>query len=236
MTSTSRTPIEQAAGKAWAFRHWVESDATARFARMARRLEKIGTPAPLVELAVTASTDEARHAGYCADLAAHYDHPLEAAVTEPSEIAPKQLRFRQRVLYEVAASCLAETESTVMLVTLMGETKTHKMHSLLREFARDEVTHARFGWAVLTSHRERDDLSFLAKWIPWMLRTTAGDSFKPTHKGPEEAELVEHGVLPYSQRRAVFIKTLEDVIFPGLDALGVNAAPSRAWLDQMRAS
>jgi hypothetical protein len=231
---TSSVPsIDRAAGKAWAFRHWVESDATARFARMARRLEKIGTPAPLVEMAVQASSDERRHAGYCAELAARYDHPLQEEVTEPSEIAPKQLRLRQRVLYEVAASCLAETESTVMLVTLMGETKTQKMRSLLREFAKDEVTHARMGWAILSSHRERDDLSFLAKWIPWMLRTTAGDSFKPETKGPEERELVEHGVLPYSLRRAVFIKTLDDVIFPGLEALGVDAKPSREWLRAM---
>jgi hypothetical protein len=230
-----RDSIEEAAGKAWAFRHWVESDATARFARMAQRLEKIGTPPALVEMAVKASQDESRHAGYCAELAGHYNHPLQDAVEEPSEIAPKPLRFRQRVLYEVAASCLAETESTVMLVTLMGETKNSKMHRLLREFAKDEVTHARMGWAILTSHRERDDLSFLAKWIPWMLRTTAGDSFKPKQKGPEESALVEHGVLPYSLRREVFIKTLDDVIFPGLDALGVDAAPSREWLATMTA-
>jgi hypothetical protein len=225
--------VQEVAGKAWPFRQWVESDATARFARMARRLEKIGTPAPLVELAAKASRDEERHAGYCAELAAHYDHPLQDPVTTPSEIAPKALRQRQRVLYEVAASCLAETESTVMLVTLMDGAKNTKMRKLLREFARDEVTHARFGWAVLASHRESDDLSFLSEWIPWMLRTTAGDSFKPAHKGPEDEALLEHGVLPYSRRRHVFIKALDDVIFPGLEALGVDARPSRAWLATM---
>ena len=225
-------PVTTTAGRAWAFRHWVECDATLRFARMAGRLERIGSPASLVKLAVSASEDESRHAQYCADLAAHYGHALHEAPVEPNEIAPKKLRFRQSVLYEVAASCLAETESTVMLVTLMGETRSPKMRNVLREFSRDEVKHARLGWALLESHRERDDLSFLAKWIPWMLRTTAGDSFKPATKGPEDPSLVEHGVLPYSVRRRVFVQALEDVIFPGLEALGIDSAPSRAWLEK----
>jgi hypothetical protein len=225
----SETP-ERAAGKAWAFRHAVERDATMRFGRLAGRLERIGTPAPLVRLAEKASKDEDRHAGYCAELAGRYAAPLLDEPPVPSEIAPSRLRARQRVLYEVAAICMAETESTAMLVTLMGAATGGPMRSLLREFSRDEVKHARFAWAVLASHKERDDLAFLGQWIPWMLRTTAGDSFKPDAKGPEDPRLLEHGVLPYSMRKQVFVRTLDDVIFPGLEALGIDSRPSRAWL------
>lgn len=222
--------VERAAGKAWAFRHAVERDATMRFGRMAGRLERLGTPAELVRLAEKASSDESRHMGYCGELAEKYRAPLLPDPVVPSEIAPPRLRPRQRVLYEVAATCVAETESTAMLVTLMGAAKRRAMRSLLREFSRDEVTHARFGWAVLASHKATDDLSFLGVWIPWMLQTTAGDSFKAESKGPEDAELLQHGVLPYSARRRVFIETLDGVIFPGLEALGIDAGPSRAWL------
>jgi rubrerythrin len=221
---------EEFAGKAWAFRHAVERDATMRFGRMARRLERIGTPAHLVKLAEKASNDEERHMGYCADLADKYGAKLRDEPLVPSEIAPARLRPRQRVLYEVAATCVAETESTHMLVTLMGAAKKRAMRSLLREFSRDEVTHARMGWAVLASHKDSDDLSFLAKWIPWMLSTTAGDSFAPHRTGIEDPSLYDHGVLPYSVRRRVFIQALDDVIFPGLEALGVDSGPSRAWL------
>ena len=227
--------MNEAAGKAWAFRNAVERDATTRFARLARRLEKIGTPAALVKLAEKASRDEERHAGYCAEMAARYDAPLLTDPIVPSEIAPRELRPRQRVLYEVAASCMAESESTMMLVTLMGAAKNQEIRSLLREFSRDEVTHARLGWAVLASHKDRDDLSFLAKWIPWMLRTTAGDSFERDAPEPEEDEtLVEHGVLPAAVRRRVFVQALDEVIFPGLEELGVDAGPSRAWLASIR--
>jgi hypothetical protein len=223
-------PPEVIAGKAWAFRYWVECDAKARFARLAEDLAEIRTPAPLVDMAVRASSDEERHAGYCGELAARYGGSVERGPTEPVEIAPARLGFKKRVIYEVAAVCLAESESTVMLVALMGATKNEEMKRILREFARDEVTHAQFGWAVLASQKARTDLSFLSSWIPWMLRTTAGDSFKRPAPGVEDDRVAEHGVLPYSMRRRVFIDTLNDIIFPGLVSLGVDTSPSRDWL------
>jgi hypothetical protein len=228
---TAGHPPELVAGKAWVFRYWVECDATARFARMADRLEEIETPAPLVAMARKASTDEWRHSGYCAELAADYGRAVEPGPTQSTEIAPAKLAFRKRVIYEVAAACLAESESSVMLVTLMGATKNPKMKRVLREFAKDEVMHAQLGWGVLASHKDRMNLGFLATWIPWMLKTTAGDSFRNPAPGGEDERLADHGVLPYSMRRQVFIDTLHDVIFPGLEALSIDTAPSRAWLE-----
>jgi hypothetical protein len=197
---------------------------------MGEDLAKMRTPAPLVNMAVQASKDEGRHAGYCGELAARYGRSVDPGPTMPAEIAPARLGFKKRVLYEVAAVCLAESESTVMLVALIGATKNEEMKKILREFARDEVTHAQFGWAVLASQRERADLSFLSDWIPWMLRTTAGDSFKRPAPGVEDDRVAEHGVLPFSMRRRVFIDTLNDIIFPGLETLAIDTTASRAWL------
>ncbi len=231
-----RAEIRTAAGKAWAFRHWVERDAEARFSRLAGRLERIGTPASLVAKTHDASRDEGRHAELCAELAQRYEHRLQKSDERPTEIAPKRLSSRERVLYEVAAFCLAETESSVMLVTLTQHVRDPGMRKVLRELSRDEVAHARLGWAVLASHKDTDDLSFLARWIPWMLNTTAGDTFRRDTKGPEDRTLVEHGVLPYSLRRKVFVDALEDVAFPGLDALSIDASASRAWLAKLVAA
>jgi len=198
---------------------------------MADRLRGIGTNAKLVRMAESASRDETKHAGYCAEEAARFGKTVDTAPVVPSEIAPPELQGWRRTLYEVTASCMAETESTAMLVTLIGATPSTRMKSLLREFAEDEVKHARFGWAVLAAHKERDDLSYLSQWVPWMLRTTAGDSFKHA-AGPEDPELLELGVLPFTARRKVFIDSLEGVIFPGLEALGIDTAESRAWLGE----
>jgi len=222
---------EAIAGKAWAFRHWVEHDAALRYARLASDLDAIGTPKALVDLALEAASDERRHAGFCAEQAARYDHALRDVPSAPVEIRPAKLSERKRTLYEVAAVALAETESIVMLLALREHVKGRAMRNLLKRFATDEVTHARFAWAVLESQRTRMDLSFLARWIPWMLRTTVGDSFAPPKKGTEDPTLVEHGVLPYTLRRKVFIDTIVDVVIPGLEKLGIDAKPTRAWLD-----
>ncbi len=48
----------------------------------------------------------------------------------------------------------------------------------------------------------------------------------------EPDELLRHGVLPSWRKREVFVGTLEEVVFPGLDKLGVAAAPARAWLTE----
>jgi hypothetical protein len=39
-------------------------------------------------------------------------------------------------------------------------------------------------------------------------------------------------VLPHSMKRAVFTTTLLDVVFPGLESLGVHAGQARKWLDK----
>lgn len=222
--------IEEIAGKAWAFRHWVEHDARLRFARLARDLESMRTPSALVELGEQSSRDEDKHAGHCAEQAARYKHALHPVPEKETTISPAKLSRPKQVLYEIAAVAVAETESTVMLLALRDEVKGHAMRSLLKEFAKDEVTHAKWAWAVLEAHRTKIDLSYLARWIPWMLKTTVGDSFAPAKKGQENPELIEHGVLPYTMRKKVFIDTLEDVVFPGLDKLSIDSGPSRKWL------
>lgn len=222
---------EQIAGKAWSFRHWVECDATLRFQRLATDLAAIETPATLVNLTESSRGDEEKHQGFCADQAARYGTPLQPEPSEAVEIRPAKLSLRKRVLYEIAAITVSETESTVMLLALRDAVKGSAMRSLLKAFAEDEVKHAKLGWAVLEAHRHTTDLSYLARWIPWMLRTTVGDSFAPAKKGHEDPRLIEHGVLPYTMRKQVFVDTLEDVVMPGLDKLGIDSKPTRKWLE-----
>ena len=63
-------PVRALAASAWLFRWQVECEAEVRFARLAVRLEALGAPARLVDLARRASADERRHAAHCARLAA----------------------------------------------------------------------------------------------------------------------------------------------------------------------
>lgn len=108
----------------WAFRRQEELDAGARFARLGASLEQWDAPEPLVTLARRAAEDERRHAGMCELMARAYGHESSAPESHAGrteDAAPPELGSRERVLYEVvAACCIAETESTAGLTSLLS--------------------------------------------------------------------------------------------------------------------
>jgi len=231
--ATTAEHVRRIAGSAWRFRCGVEQVAALRFTRLAERLASVGAAGAVVELALRASRDERRHAALCAELAARYAAPAPAAAaTSPAEIAPSSLAREQQVLYEVvAACCVTETESVGVLTHLLAAVRDARLRAVLRELARDEVHHSRLGWAHLASERARGDVSFLGPLVPAMLRgATDTELFAPVPAEYDDGALLEHGVLPHRMKRQVFARTLEEVVFPGLEAYGVDTVPARRWL------
>jgi hypothetical protein len=221
---------------AWVFRWQVELEAEVRFARLSQRLTNLGGPQLLADLAQRASDDERRHAGLCLEVAREYGYAGRDAtgpVTLP-EIAPRRLSERQKVLYELVASCcITETESMSVLTTLLQAAQGQRMKGVLQEIARDEVSHSRLGWAFLASEHAAGNVRFLGSLIPDMLEGTVSEElFARAKPDLEDPELLQHGVLPHSTKRSIFVQTLRDVVFPGLEYHGVDTEPSRAWLNQ----
>src|SRR5439155_19656553 len=145
-------------------------------------------------------------------------------------IAPRSLEGRAAVLYEVvAACCITETESVATLTTLLAEEVEPAVEKVLRAIARDEVAHGRMGWAHLAREAARYDVSFLSSWIPAMLSGTVEETVFP-ETPPDDRDLLRHGVLPPARKRAIFARTLEEVVMPGLEKFGIDGAPARAWL------
>jgi hypothetical protein len=232
-----RDPALALAGAAWSFRLGVEREAAARFERLAGRLEAAGYPPALVALAHRAAADERRHAALCAEEARLRGAPLPAPLPgPPSEVAPAELGLGEAALYEVvAASCVTETESCAVLTSLLALVRDRRLRAVLRELARDEVRHARLGWACLAHAAGRGESGFLSPLVPFMLAGAApSDLFADVEPAREDPGLLEHGVLPHAMKREVFVRTLEEVVFPGLAGLGVDPAPSRAWLARER--
>ena len=223
--------VRRLAGQAWAFRTRVEQDAARRFERLAAAIAGFDPGSPIPPLLLGAAEDEKKHAEICAALCASYGQTPEAA-SERTEIAPGTLGLRAAVLYEiVAACCISETESVATLATLLSREAEPQVERALREIARDEVSHGRMGWAHLAREAERTDVSFLSPLIPAMLAGSVEDAlFAPADPERESADLLRHGVLPHSQKREVFVGTLESVVLPGLEKFGVDPGPARAWL------
>jgi rubrerythrin len=226
------------AASAWLFRWHVELEAEARFRRLADRLRSLGASPSLVALAHRSAEDEGRHASLCAEMAHVFGSAASAAPEVTArEIAPPGLELRGRVLYEVvAACCIAETESMGVLTTLLDAARDRRLRRVLRELASDEVRHARLGWAHLAGEHAAGVSGFLAPLVPAMLQGNAPpDLFHAVAPEREDERLLAHGVLPHRLKREVFTRTLEEVVFPGLEASGVSAAAARAWLEMRRA-
>jgi hypothetical protein len=237
---SDREAVRRLAAEAWSFRCAVERDAEARFARLAGRLAAAGYPTSLVSLAERSSRDERRHAALCAEEAALRGaaSPLEVD-GPPHEVAPAGLGPEDSALYEVvAACCVTETESTAVLTTLLSLVRDGRLRSVLRTLAADEVRHAKLGWACLAHARRRGEGAFLGPLLPGMLEGAAApdlfDDEVPAER--EDPALLEHGVLPHALKREVFVRTLEEVVCPGLATLGVDDGSARAWLAGRRAA
>jgi len=223
--------LRRGAADAWAFRTRVEREAARRFARLAAAISGFDPGSPLPALLRRAAQDEDRHAGLCAELTIAYGQlaPGEAA---DAPIAPRTLGLRGAVLYEmVAACCITETESVATLATLLAGEAEPRVEKVLREIARDEVVHGRMGWAHLAREAALHDVSFLSAWVPSMLSGTVGDDlFSGAGADPDPEGLLRHGVLPRSRKKEIFLRTLEEVVLPGLEKFAVDTGPARAWL------
>ncbi len=227
------TSARRAAGEAWAFRARVEQEAALRFDRLAIVVAGFDPGSPVPAMMRRAADDERRHTELCARLAASLGKPvvLEPEASLPS-IAPRSLDERQAVLYEVvAACCVTETESMATLTTLMAAEPDPEVREVLHSISKDEVVHSRMGWAHLSRESAAVDVSFLAPLIPGMLAGTIDEGLFAAAPADEDPEgLLRLGVLPLEKKREVFLGTLEQVVFPGLEKFGVDPEPGRRWL------
>src|SRR5262249_21683200 len=227
------TWARRAAAEAWAFRARVEQEAALRFERLAAVIASFGSASPVPAMMRRAADDEGRHTRRCAPLAGRLGEPV---VLEPdaelSSIAPRSLDERQAALYEVvAACCITETESMATLTTLMAAEPDPEVRAVLHSISKDEVIHSRMGWAHLSRESAAGEVAFLGPLIPGMLAGTIEEGLFGAPPADEDAEgLLRLGVLPLEKKREVFLGTLEQVVFPGLEKFGVDPEPGRRWL------
>jgi hypothetical protein len=215
----------------------VEREAAARFARIATRLEDTGAEPVVTRLARQAAADEVRHAERCDELVARFGGRVVApAPIALPEIAPPGLTPRERVLFEVVAmSCITESLSTALLGNLREAADDARVREILSEILKDEVQHARLGWAHLAAERPKGPLAFVAEALPRMLDGTVGDELFREGE-PDDADVGEAlrgmGALGRAERRAALVETPDEGVFAGLEARGVKAWGGRAWLER----
>jgi hypothetical protein len=210
----------------------VEQEAALRFDRLAAVVAGFDPGSPVPAMMRRAADDERRHTELCARLAGSLGSPVALGPVELESIAPRSLDERQAALYEVvAACCVTETESMATLTTLLEAETDPEVREVLHAISKDEVVHSRMGWAHLSRESSTAEVSFLGPLVPGMLAGTIDEALLRPPPADEDPEgLLRLGVLPLAKKREVFLGTLEQVVFPGLERFGVDAGPARAWL------
>jgi hypothetical protein len=236
MTSASARPGEVVRARVagtWAFRARAEVEATARFARMAEELAAIGASDVVVQGALAAAEDEARHRDLCAALAERWGDPSARDHVAPkTRIGRACMDPRDRLLWElVAVCCIGETMNTSLLARCLEVAKDDDIRRTLHALLKDEVRHARLGWAHLAAERAAGRGAFLGALLPLMLEASVEPGFLAGKlQTPWTEAMHPYGELSHTELVGIFRETLEQVIFKGLDGVGIDTSAGRAWL------
>lgn len=222
---------EQLAG-VWQNRASLEVQVGIGFAAVAGGLVESGGIQPVIEIVSAAVRDEVRHAEISAAIAARYRGdemrwPAPVKTMIPA-FAPATGAFRN-TLRMVALCCINETLACAILEACVAQGKSPLVRAGQQSILSDEIDHARAGWAHLASPFVReDDKRALGTWLRRLLAGKLDALLDEAAPLPGEA-FPDHGMLSRATFEKVIHSALEDVVFPGFDAAGIDTTDARAW-------
>jgi hypothetical protein len=214
-------------GALWARRAESELTSGAVFANVSAALLTRGTIPSVRFLAERAVSDELRHAEICRQVAAHYlDAPVPFPKARPvRKPAPAESDAALvATLHVVLNCCLNESVAMVFLRTCLDTAQSDLVRTALRELMREEIDHARIGWAHLASSEVSDaERSAVGRALPRLIAETrriwCTDNPVAVPSG--------HGCLSASEIERVLDEAIADLIVPGFEHLGVAVAATR---------
>ena len=204
------------------------------FAALADQLERAGFDGGAVATCRGFAEEERRHGVLCgavvealggealAPALIQGDLPAHADAVDAVEAALRNV---------IAVSCLSETVAVALIGAEREEMPEGRLRELLTGIWSDEVGHARFGWGLVTAaapglcDAARDGLGrYLAVAFAHLERHEL--HHLPQAAGAPEGG-AELGLCSGGEARALFYATVDDVIIPGLEKLGLPARA--AW-------
>lgn len=226
-TASSLTDAERTLlADTWRRRSQAEYLAISTFAVLSMDLCAARAPADVLSLTHRAAIDEVRHAELCARLASIYSGQNELPPPGMSDLPddPTRPKRDQAVANALLVSCVAETVATVVLATVRETVEDPVVAAVLEQLYADEVQHARLGWAYLAANvRDGGDRfrEVAAEMIPIAVAGAANVVDKPKPEDPTSPRLKAHGFVTPTEERALFAKTVAEVLAPGFEAQGI---------------
>jgi hypothetical protein len=217
----------EAVSSVWLDRAQGELSTAAVFEEIVAVGRALGLVPEVLSMLARASGDELRHARRCHELAELYaGHSLAPPVALGFEApkfgeAPAHINGHLLLIYQ---SCLNEGIATVYLQENLRLVRAKAAHELIHELLRDDLVHARIGWAHLASPVLSVEVrSHVAAALPtllglvrvaWLRSSTASDFDCP-----------EHGCLGRFRHAALVSAAIEELILPGFAHLGFSNLP-----------
>jgi len=225
-------------GELWRRRAQNELGTSAAFARLHADLRLFAAPQAVLALSARAIDDEAFHAELCRLTAELYlDEPVAiSAATEAHTPAFPVCSARvQHALFAVLHSAVNETIAVNYLSACLAEAESDVARRVLKELLGDEVRHARIGWAVLASPQlGRSERGAIASFIPALLDLCVGTWLANNQVDYPDTLPTGHGCISHASIARAVDAALDDVILPGLEHVGIDARPGRAWRAETR--
>lgn len=227
-------PDERAlVARVWAERSAAEQRAAVIFTMIARDLLVDGAIPEVLELATRAVHDELRHVEICRQVASRYagapvPWPAPEPASEPAfRDAPPDLT---RALHVVLDTCIAESVGATFLQVCRADAEGPLVRAALQQLLRDDIGHARIGWAHLASGRVAPrHIAAICAALPGLLRVVRHGWFTRCDELPGRPP-PGHGCATPSAIRAGVDLALRDVIVPGFEHLGMDTTAARRWL------
>ncbi len=228
--------------RAWLRDHWLEQASfehasIASFSRFCSQLLALGAPSALVHAALTAASDEIRHAQLCYGLASRYaEEPLGpgplALPVESLDVTPTQV-----ALETLRDGCLGESVAAELVRRGAEGALDPELSRAFHAVADDEQRHAELAWRtvawLLRAHGApvREVIAAFRSELEQELAAVEAESPRVTHQ-PEAA--AGQGALSWRAQRAHRGAAVREIVLPCLDALlGLGRGPLA--LDQQQA-
>jgi hypothetical protein len=221
-------------GESWRSRMGQEHLAVGAFATLVHELAEDGCAPVVLSMLTRAACDEVRHAEICRRLA---EEILGAPVAPRTKGVPSIPKHRdatsttRALLHVVEMCCLSETLTGVYLTEMLARMPEGGAKTAVESLIEDEIDHGRVGWAYLAERAQRRELGGLADALPSMLDRTFGGVLRHAKAHPEKDDpaMEAVGYLGLSAGESVYLRTLREVVLPGLEECGVDVRSSRKW-------
>jgi hypothetical protein len=210
----------------WAERATSELGAGSGCAQVVVGLYAIGAVPEVLALATNSAREEVEHAQACHRLAELYagrpvPMPTPKKVGMPPHVgATDALRA---TLHAMGLSCFNETIAAEFVAACLDACEAETVREATAIHLRDEIGHARMGWAHLNSGiLDRNDRKAIAAWMPRLTRANGRMWLRRLTLLPQDG-VSGHGYPPRAVLEDGVRRALREIVVPGLAHVGIDA-------------